>query len=179
MTTEEPRTDGGTESDDGAGIRATYHGFFSRGSDPEGLMDTHECTVFVTDEELVVGDMGEYRLLGGVVKMLPPEVFKVARKVLADDDASTMSFERATRRSGTRRIPLDEIAQIDLETGIGPLGSTMVEIDRGHAGRELNLFVGTGKSYGDDEQTKEFVDTLEAAAIDAGGSPVVNTEYEL
>lgn len=175
MGMDEPRADGGTSPR----VRETFHGFFSTGADPEGLFDTHECTIFVTDEELVVGDMGEYQLIGGLGKMLPVEVYKIARSLLADDDASTITFEAATGRSGTRRIALADISGIDVEQGMPPLGKTMVEIDTGSRGRELNVFVGTAKNYGDEAETKAFVDVLETAAREAGGSPVVNHEYDL
>lgn len=176
MDSDDPRADGGRNQGSGANVRETFQGFFSTGSDPEGLKDTHQCTLFITDTELVVGDQGEFELLGGILKELPDQVFKIARKFLADE-GSTISYEQATRQGGTKRLDLDDITKIQVERGMPPLGKHMVEIEQGHR-RELNVFVGTPESYGEGDETQAFVDALQDAAVHAGGSPIVEEEYD-
>jgi len=159
-------------------IRQSMHGFFSYDDEIEELHESHECTIFVTDAELLIGDQGAFKPLGGLMELLPGAVAGIANKVLADDQPTTISYDTAVNRPGTKRIPLTNIAEIEVEKGIPPIGKHLVEITHGN-GNELAIYIGTADSYGGKEETKAFVDALEAAATDAGGAPRVTQEFDL
>lgn len=165
------------QSTDGGGSNTRYkaHGFYSSWEERD-LDDMHECTVFITDEKLVIGDMGEYEVAGGIPDMLPDPVEGLARKFLADDDPDTLSFDTAQRRRDTDEIELTNITEIETEQEL-PSRKQLVEIEQQH-GIELSIFIGTGSSYGGKEETQEFVSKLEAAARDAGGAPRVTSDID-
>lgn len=158
-------------------FRGVFHGFFSEYEDEE-LLDMHECTLFVTNSELVIGDQGEYEPLGGVLEALPPIVSKFAIKILADDEPSTIAYQTARNRNRSEQIALTDINRIEIEKGMPPVGKQTVEIERAYGG-EISIFIGSAKSYGGKEQTQEFVSTLARAAQDAGGSPIVTDELDI
>ncbi len=157
-------------------IRETVHGFFSR-HEPDGLYEMHEGTLFITDQELVAGDQGRYKPMGGLLKVLPEGLAGIVRRFKASGDATTISYGEAENRRGTRRVPLTDIREIEVEKGMPPLGKSLIEVEYGHH-KELAIYVGTDKSHGEAEETKAFVEALDAAARDAGGSPIVHEEYD-
>lgn len=166
------------QSAEHAQIRDSRHGFFDPHGDIEELIDSYECTIFITDTELVLGNQGEFQPAGGLLELLPEALTGIASKFLTDDDPTTISFDAATSRPGTKRIDLTDISKIETEKGLPPLGKHLVEIEYG-SHREMTVFVGTADSYGEKEETEAFVDKLETAATDAGGSPRVTKEYDL
>jgi hypothetical protein len=161
-----------------AQIRDSLHGFFDPHGDIEELTDSYECTIFITDTELVLGDQGEFQPAGGLLEVLPEALTGIANKILADDEPTTISFDTAVNRPGTKQIDLTDIIKIEVEKGLPPLGKHLVEIEYGNH-REVTVFVGTADSYGEKEETQEFVNKLETAANDAGGSPRVTKEYDI
>ena len=153
------------------------HGFYSeRGA--ESVAEMRECTLFLDDGDLLVGDMGEFQVLGGLPELLPDPVAGVVRTVFADDDAETLDRETARTRRDSERYGLDEITEIEVETGLPPGSKQRVELDHARRG-ELSVFVGTADEYGGEDETQAFVDALSSAAEDAGGAPRVTSEYDV
>lgn len=163
---------------EGPTIRNSFHGFFNTSGDEE-LDDMRECTIYITDTELVLGDQGEYEVKGGMFDVLPDPVEGIAEKIFSEDSGETIPYEDALKRSKTKQLELDEIEKIQIEKSMPPKSKHMVELDKeGTFASELNIFIGTATSYGDGDETRTFVDALEAATHDAGGAPIVETEFD-
>jgi len=170
----EGTTDSG-QADNESTVRETFHGFYSTLGRDE-VHEMHECTLFITDEELVIGDQGEYEVLGGIPDKLPEPADKITRKIFADDSAETIALDTASKRNDTKTISLTDIDEIETEKQL-PSNKQLIEVE--YNINEASIYIGTAKSHGGKDETQAFVSALESAATDAGGAPRVTSEFDL